>query len=182
MTDLPFIQRLGRYHYFRRAGRSSVRLPGKPGSAEYLAAYEFAVAEAPMRARKSRGSSTYVYLLKCGSDRIKIGISGNVNKRLGELRTATSEKIGLLSKIHTGQLSAHIEAGFKVLMRPCNIRGEWFQCSPSIALLALCAVEHGDLAIASIVRTMLNRTTLSVPQQRRLARVARTYRAKEAPL
>ena len=30
MEKLPFVQRRGKYHYFRRAGHPRVRLPGEP--------------------------------------------------------------------------------------------------------------------------------------------------------
>src|SRR5262245_14372723 len=43
MSRLSFVQIVGRYHYFRRNGRR-VRLPGAPGSPQYLAAYEKALA------------------------------------------------------------------------------------------------------------------------------------------
>src|SRR5262245_57264228 len=41
---LRFVQRQGNYHYFRKVGCKSVRLPGAEGSPEYLAAYERALA------------------------------------------------------------------------------------------------------------------------------------------
>ena len=43
-SSLRFVQRVGRYHYFRKAGCKPVRLRGEPGSPEYLAAYERALA------------------------------------------------------------------------------------------------------------------------------------------
>ena len=42
--SLRFVQRVGSYHYFRKAGCKPVRLPGEEGSPQYLAAYERALA------------------------------------------------------------------------------------------------------------------------------------------
>jgi integrase len=49
MTRLPlkYVQRFGRYHYFRRRGCPRVRLPGIPGSSEFMAAYQVALDAAP---------------------------------------------------------------------------------------------------------------------------------------
>lgn len=44
---LPYVQAFGRYHYFRRPGYKRVRLPGPPGSAEFMEAYRLAEAQAP---------------------------------------------------------------------------------------------------------------------------------------
>jgi integrase len=41
---LRFVQRVGAFHYVRKTGIKRVRLPGEPGSPEYLAAYERALA------------------------------------------------------------------------------------------------------------------------------------------
>jgi integrase len=59
---LPFVHRVGKYHYFRRDLLASVRLPGYEGSPEYMAAYQAAMAgeEAPQppigEARSAPGS------------------------------------------------------------------------------------------------------------------------------
>jgi integrase len=44
---LKYVQRFGRYHYFRRRGCPRVRLPGIPGSGEFMAAYQAALDAAP---------------------------------------------------------------------------------------------------------------------------------------
>jgi hypothetical protein len=44
---LKYVQSFGGYHYFRRAGQTRVRLPGVVGSAEFMAAYQQALAAAP---------------------------------------------------------------------------------------------------------------------------------------
>ena len=45
---LKYVQSFGGYHYFRRRGQTRVRLPGIPGSAEFMAAYQSALAAAPV--------------------------------------------------------------------------------------------------------------------------------------
>jgi len=45
---LPFVQKFGRYCYFRRAGSPRIRLRGIPGSAEFMDAYQQALAAAPL--------------------------------------------------------------------------------------------------------------------------------------
>jgi len=51
--SFAFVQRVGDYHYFRRGGRRH-RLPGEPGSPEYLAAYERAIASKPELPKSAR--------------------------------------------------------------------------------------------------------------------------------
>jgi integrase len=45
---LKYVQSFGGYHYFRRRGQTRVRLPGVVGSAEFMAAYQQALATAPV--------------------------------------------------------------------------------------------------------------------------------------
>jgi integrase len=45
---LNYVQSFGGYHYFRRRGAPRIRLPGIPGSAEFMAAYQDALAEPDM--------------------------------------------------------------------------------------------------------------------------------------
>jgi integrase len=44
---LKFVQSFGRYHYFRKRGLPRIPLPGIVGSAEFMAAYQAALAAAP---------------------------------------------------------------------------------------------------------------------------------------
>jgi integrase len=50
---LKFVQSFGGYHYFRRRGSPRKRLPGIVGSAEFMAAYQQALAAAPVEIGKS---------------------------------------------------------------------------------------------------------------------------------
>jgi len=53
---LKFVQSFGGYHYFRRRGQTRVRLPGIPGSAEFMDAYQAALAAAPIAIGASKRS------------------------------------------------------------------------------------------------------------------------------
>jgi integrase len=53
---LKYVQSFGGYHYFRRARQTRVRLPGLPGSAEFMQAYADALAAAPTPIGKSKRS------------------------------------------------------------------------------------------------------------------------------
>jgi integrase len=50
---LKYVQSFGGYHYFRRRGQTRVRLPGIVGSAEFMAAYQEALATPPTPIGKS---------------------------------------------------------------------------------------------------------------------------------
>jgi integrase len=45
---LKYVHRVGAYHYFRRRGSPRVRLPGIVGSTQFMAAYQAALAAAPV--------------------------------------------------------------------------------------------------------------------------------------
>jgi integrase len=53
---LKYVQSFGGYHYFRRRGQTRVRLPGVVGSAEFMAAYQQALAAGPVPIGASKRS------------------------------------------------------------------------------------------------------------------------------
>jgi integrase len=53
---LKYVQSFGGYHYFRRRGQARVRLPGIPGSAEFMDAYQQALAATPVAVGASKRS------------------------------------------------------------------------------------------------------------------------------
>jgi integrase len=53
---LKYVQSFGGYHYFRRPGSPRIRLPGIVGSAEFMAAYQQALAAAPLAIGASKRS------------------------------------------------------------------------------------------------------------------------------
>jgi len=54
--QLKFVQSFGGYHYFRRRGQPRIPLPGVVGSAEFMAAYQAALAAAPIPVGASKRS------------------------------------------------------------------------------------------------------------------------------
>jgi hypothetical protein len=94
---LPFIQaftaRGRRFYYFRKPGCARVRLIGTPGSAEFMRAYEAALAaSAPRRDigahRSTPGSVAGLVAAYVGSDEFKQGKHGElaVDTQHGRLR------------------------------------------------------------------------------------------------
>jgi hypothetical protein len=51
---LKYVQAFGGYYYFRRRGYPRVRLPGLPGSPEFMAAYQAAQADKPLSIGEDR--------------------------------------------------------------------------------------------------------------------------------
>jgi len=164
MSKLPFIQRVGKYHYFRRNGYR-VRLPSTPGSERYQSAYQEALnanaAPEEKRRRGMRRVSKYVYLIRrpWRADRVKIGISCEIKSRLLNLQAGTGspKKYVVLKALNVGSpLALHIENGFKALMQERWIVGEWYLCNPMLARLGLYVAESGDLIAASIARALIS--------------------------
>jgi len=99
----------------------------------------------------------FVYLIKrTGAEpKIKIGIAVDPERRCSALATACPDELYVLKSIQVGRLARHIESAFKALMRSCVVRGEWYECDDTLAILALRAAERGDMLAASIVKTIL---------------------------
>ncbi len=55
-VHLKYVQSFGGYHYFRRRGSPRIPLPGIPGSSEFMAAYQQALAAAPVPVGASKRS------------------------------------------------------------------------------------------------------------------------------
>ena len=53
---LRYVQSFGGYHYFRRRGWARIPLPGVVGSAEFMEAYQQALAAAPVAVGASKRS------------------------------------------------------------------------------------------------------------------------------
>jgi hypothetical protein len=92
---------------------------------------------------------------------IKVGVSRSVAKRRSSLANASPETLSILKTIETNKVLAfHVESGVKVLLRQFRIRGEWFKCSDTLALLALRAAEQGELECRSRMATEIKRQRL----------------------
>lgn len=70
----------------------------------------------------------YLYALTCG-DRVKIGHSTNIQKRIKSIQTANADEVSLVWKFYVGSDRSIAETAERRLHRLCNkhhIRGEWF--------------------------------------------------------
>ncbi len=73
----------------------------------------------------------FVYFIKSGESEnapIKIGVAGNVDKRLGDLQVGNPEKLTVVAAIKAlGEEHAYwIEKSLHKFFKSNNIRGEWF--------------------------------------------------------
>ena len=71
----------------------------------------------------------YVYIIKCGNDRVKIGISNNPSKRLEQIQTGNPDKCELVSAYQSDD-ARETETILHSLLSDCRLEGEWFKCSP----------------------------------------------------
>jgi len=74
--------------------------------------------------------SSFVYFIRSESGKIKIGVTTDVRKRLGSLRTSSSERIDLIGYMQ-GDVS--LERSLHQKFAASRLSGEWF--SPSSDLL-----------------------------------------------
>jgi len=123
------------YYYFRRRGQTRVRLPGLPGSHEFMAAYQEALAAAPVEIGRSRSkpgsvaAAVAVYLsspiftsphhLAPGSQAMRRAILQRFRDRYGEMSIATMPPKFLLAMLAAMQPHA-ARNWFKTLRAFCQ--------------------------------------------------------------
>jgi integrase len=81
---LKYVQSFGGYHYFRRRGSARIPLPGIVGSAEFMAAYQAALAAAPVAigiSRSKPGSVSAAIAEYYGSQHFRALTGGTPAKR-----------------------------------------------------------------------------------------------------
>jgi predicted GIY-YIG superfamily endonuclease len=190
MTRLRYVHKIRdaqgvERHYFR-FGKLRVRVRGEPGSPEYLAHHdkllrvvrldEFRQLAPQFRKLSSPGrreaGASHVYLIEADEGPIKIGVSSDVALRRSTLAHSNPKKLTVLRSHRTSQkgLAFHIESGFKELMRPNRLCGEWFDCDEILAIVALHVVESGDLAGCAAVRAAIADRFAGMPALHRYAR------------
>ena len=93
--------------------------------------------------RNTRGAlrehrTTFLYVIWNGADRVKVGISVDVTRRLGQLQGSTAETLAIYAAVPLdtsrplmAERAAHDE------LRPYRLRGEWFACHPERALATI---------------------------------------------
>ena len=130
----------------------------------------------------------YVYVIERADGAIKVGISKNVQSRRSQLAHASPEKLSILKITQPAGgkgLAFHVETAVKFLLRPFRMRGEWFKCSKTLALLALRAAEHGELECRACIAAEIERQRLqheeygepATPHERELDRELATFAA-----
>lgn len=79
-----------------------------------------------------------VYVIQSASGMVKVGITGNVRKRLGALQVSSPFKLSLFAAVTSEHGAAsRIEALAHEKLASHRLSGEWFSASPEVALLAV---------------------------------------------
>jgi hypothetical protein len=122
--------------YVRRRGQPNAPLPGAPGSAEFMAAYEAAI-DAPAsltepkktrrKAAEPRGRG-HVYFVEAG-DFIKIGFTTNWQQRIPTIQISSASPLTLLTLVQGGN---DLEAALHNKFSHLRERGEWFRKAPEL--------------------------------------------------
>jgi integrase len=114
--SLPFVQRVGSYHYFRKSGGKRVRLPGEPGSERYMRAYERALAGKPELLKYGRvafapGSLGWVAEQYLDSGEFRSKATGTQRAYEVSLRALRESPIarGLVRDLNRQHVNAHCE-------------------------------------------------------------------------
>lgn len=74
---------------------------------------------------------TWIYFIKC-LDKIKIGYTTNIARRMKELKTGNGEKLELIYKI---QGDKYLERVYQHKYQDYHISGEWFEAEPIIRMI-----------------------------------------------
>lgn len=105
-----------------------------------------------------------VYIIQ-GLQGVKVGQSLNPPTRLYALRQATPNKLEMIWSADFGDAAIAIEAGTKKILKPWNIRGEWFRTSPLMVGLAIEAARDQNERIVSFIDRMAALIGLSVQDE-----------------
>lgn len=73
----------------------------------------------------------YVYFIKC-LDKIKIGYTTDIEKRMKQLKIGNGEKLELIYKI---QGNRYLETVYQHKYENFHISGEWFEAEPIMRIL-----------------------------------------------
>lgn len=95
-----------------------------------------------------------VYIITRQRGAIKVGYSIKPAKRLHELRQATPDRLELLWEADFGDRAPEIEATAKKLLKPWQIRGEWFDTNPLLAGLAIEGARDSNARIDKFLNRM----------------------------
>jgi hypothetical protein len=128
--------------------------------------------------RRNQAKAHFVYLIKRTDGMIKVGISKNVRRRRSQLVLASPDELSILKMVKSSPgLAFQIGAAVKFLLRPLRIRGEWFNCSDALALLALRAAETGELECRACIAAEIERQRLGHELDREYAAFGASHEA-----
>lgn len=95
-------------------------------------------AKAVLTPPKPTPSSSHVYVIGAGGHPVKIGIAGDVTKRLAGLQTASPTRLRCYFQVHVGAEHARaIEQECHRLLAGRRLSGEWFDLTPLEAIEAV---------------------------------------------
>lgn len=110
-------------YYFRKDKQTPrIRLRAEPGTPEFRAEYEAAMAG------KGSPPKSFVYFATAGN-KVKIGVSKNPRQRLGELKTGSSSKVRIY---YVTPGDRQRERELHALFAEHRVNGEWFLFHRSI--------------------------------------------------
>jgi Meiotically up-regulated gene 113 len=131
--------------------------------------------------RRGEAKAHFIYLIKRTDGAIKVGISKNVRRHRSQLANASPDKLSILKIVRSSPgLAFQIETAVKFLLRPFRVRGEWFNCSDALALLALRAAKTGELECRACCAAEIERHRLenaATPRERELDRELTAFEA-----
>lgn len=98
-------------------------------------------------------TSASVYIIRKARGGVKVGRSANPSSRRSSLQAATPDRLEL---IWSGEFSnaAEVERGAHALLAPWKINGEWFNCDPFLAGIAIEGAHTGCERIADFLARM----------------------------
>ena len=92
--------------------------------------------------------ASYVYVIECGQNKTKVGVSNDPGSRLLALQTANPSRISIYFTLPciSSRLAYKIENRAHAILVDRRLTGEWFSCSASEAVLA---VAEAALTVAA---------------------------------
>ena len=111
----------------------------RPSTASaWAGAWERLKTEGIQRGTLRAHRTTFLYVIWNGSDRVKVGISVDVPRRLGQLQSSTAEALEVYGAVPLDtQCPLEIERAAHDELKRFRVRGEWFSCHPERALATI---------------------------------------------
>lgn len=93
--------------------------------------------------RQNEDRATYVYVVTREDDCCKIGVSRNVRRRRSELQESNPDKLSVFFSAKPSTMTAlEVETAAMRALAPWRKRGEWFACTPALAVLVVREVQQ----------------------------------------